>query len=29
MHDGGNCNVYVQLNLKTRKIEILNIAGIG
>ena len=29
IHDGGNCNVYVQLNLKTRKIEILNIAGIG
>jgi len=27
MMDGGNCNVHVQLNLTTGKIEILNIAG--
>lgn len=29
MHDGGNCNVYIQLNLTTGKIEILNIAGLA
>jgi hypothetical protein len=27
MNDGGNCNVYIQLNLTTGKIETLNIAG--
>lgn len=29
MHDGGNCNVYIQLNLTTGKIEIFNIAGLA
>ena len=27
MHDGGNCTVFILLNLTTEKIEILNIAG--
>lgn len=27
MHDGGNCNVFLKLNLTTGKIEYLNIAG--
>ncbi|WP_333852170.1 hypothetical protein [Epilithonimonas sp.] len=29
MEDGGNCNVYIRLNLTTGKIEILNIAGLA
>lgn len=29
MRDGGNCNVYIRLNLTTEKIELLNIAGLA
>lgn len=29
MMDGGNCNVYIRLNLTTGKIEIMNIAGLA
>ncbi len=29
MHDGGNCNIYIELNLTTGKIEIMNIAGLA
>lgn len=29
MMDGGNCNVYIQLNLTTGKIELVNIAGLA
>lgn len=28
INDGGNCNVYIQLNLSTEKIEKINIAGV-
>lgn len=29
MKDGGNCNVFIQLNLTTGKIEMVNIAGLA
>jgi hypothetical protein len=29
MHDGGNCNVYFELNLTTEKFNVINIAGIA
>ncbi|SEP76473.1 hypothetical protein [Epilithonimonas lactis] len=29
MRDGGNCNVYIRLNLTTEKIELVNIAGLA
>lgn len=29
MMDGGNCNVFIRLNLTTRKIELVNIAGLA
>ena len=29
MHDGGNCNVYLELNLKTGKFNFINIAGMA
>lgn len=29
MHDGGNCNIFIQLNLSTGKIEVFNIAGMA
>lgn len=29
MNDGGNCNIYIELNLTTGKIETLNIAGLA
>lgn len=29
MDDGGNCNVYLELNLKTEKINFINIAGMA
>lgn len=29
MEDGGNCNVYIRLNLTTEKIELVNIAGLA
>ena len=29
MHDGGNCNIYLEFNLTTRKFNFINIAGMA